>query len=62
MTLGAFAKDKDIGEKENKDAPAEIVYGMAGGTGICTNTEPTESRPEFFNHIVANLRQVVCAA
>ena len=30
----AFAKDSGIGEKEDKDAPADIVYGMSDGTGI----------------------------
>ena len=37
----AFAKDKDIGEKEDKDAPAEIVYGMADGTGIALRKKHT---------------------
>lgn len=36
-----FAKDEDIGEKEDGDAPAEIVYGMADGTGIALRKKHT---------------------
>ena len=37
----AFAKDKDAGEKEDKDAPADIVYGFADGTGIALRKKHT---------------------
>ena len=36
-----FAKDSGIGEKEDKDAPADIVYGMSDGTGIALRKKHT---------------------
>ena len=36
-----FAKDKDVGEKEDKDAPADIVYGLVDGTGIALRKKHT---------------------
>ena len=36
-----FAKDKDVGGKEDKDAPADIVYGLVDGTGIALRKKHT---------------------
>ena len=37
----AFAKDSGIGEKDDRDAPADIVYGMSDGTGIALRRKHT---------------------
>jgi len=37
----AFAKDKDVGEKEDRDGPVDIFYGMADGTGVALRGKHT---------------------
>lgn len=37
----AFSKDGDAGGKEDRDAPAEIVYVMADGTGVALRKKHT---------------------
>lgn len=37
----AFSKDRDAGGKEDRGAPAEIVYAMADGTGVALRKKHT---------------------
>ena len=50
----AFSKDGDAGGKEDRDAPAEIVYGMADGTGVALRKKHTSKTHKYWSDRISD--------